>query len=252
MWQHRKLAICLLLLAGIAVLNIVAYNHAHSMTHFRADGSKTGRPESLSFSEKAQVLFLGVNVPRPSNRSDPGSQGLIFETQHFQGKDGINLEAWHIPQVNAKGTVLLLHGYAACMSGLLLEAKAFHDLGYSAVLLDHRGCECAKRQGLLRMCWYNQNRDSGTNALGNLCKEFLQSSRDCLWQVAGCSIGQHHASNCLGTILGGGERFWYRACFEKARPSPLLGRSDWIAQDTKEVPPPPRPNPGAAPGHSFP
>ena len=80
------------------------------------------------------------NVPRPSNQSDPGSQGLTFETLHFQGKDGINLEAWHIPQVNAKGLVLLLHGYSVCKSRLLPEAKAFHDLGYTAVLLDHRGC----------------------------------------------------------------------------------------------------------------
>ena len=140
MWLHRKTTICLLLVAGFPVLNFVAYNHAHSMTHFRADGSKTGRPESLSFSEKAQVLFLGVNVPRPLNQSDPGSQRLTFNTLHFQGKGGINLEAWHIPHPNAKGTVLLLHGYGACKSRLLPEAKAFHDLGYTTILIDHRGC----------------------------------------------------------------------------------------------------------------
>jgi alpha-beta hydrolase superfamily lysophospholipase len=136
---HRKTTVFVVLIGLFAVLNVIAYNHAHSMTHFRDGGSRTGSPESLSFLEKVQVLFLGVNVVRPVNQADPGSQGLAFETHQYQGKDGINLEAWHISCLKPKGLVLLLHGYASCKTSLLPEARAFHDLGYSTVVLDLRG-----------------------------------------------------------------------------------------------------------------
>lgn len=139
MWQHRKLTIAMMLAALLLALNLVAYNHAWAMTHFRDGGSKTSNPEDLSILQKANVLVLGVNIPRPANHADPGSQGLIFQTRTFQGRHGICLEAWHIPHPKAKGLVLLLHGYAACKANLLREARAFHDLGYATILLDMRG-----------------------------------------------------------------------------------------------------------------
>ncbi|HKM56418.1 MAG TPA: alpha/beta hydrolase, partial [Isosphaeraceae bacterium] len=139
MWLHRKFSFCLLLAAVLVALNIVAYNHAYSMTHFREGGSRTASPETLPFFAKAQVVLLGVNIPRPCNHADPSSQGLTFETLQFQGKDGVSLEAWHLANSSAKGLVLLLHGYAACKASLLSEASAFHDLGYAVVLLDLRG-----------------------------------------------------------------------------------------------------------------
>lgn len=139
LWHHRKLTLGLALATLVLVLNIVAYNHAHAMTHFRESGSRTGNPETLSFLQKMKVLLLGVTIPRPANECDPESQRLPFETLTFQGKDGINLEAWHIPHAQARGLVLLLHGYAACKASLLPEARAFHDLGLATVLLDLRG-----------------------------------------------------------------------------------------------------------------
>jgi alpha-beta hydrolase superfamily lysophospholipase len=139
LWWHPKLSFCLVLAACFGVLNLVAYNHAYSMTHFQQGGSKTTRPEALSFAEKCQVALLGVNIPKPCNHTDPSSQGLTFETCRFQGMDGVGLEAWHVPRPNAKGMVLLLHGYASCKANLLPEAKAFYDQGYAPVLLDLRG-----------------------------------------------------------------------------------------------------------------
>jgi alpha-beta hydrolase superfamily lysophospholipase len=139
LWTHRKLTIALVLFSGFVLLNIIAYNHAHAMTHFREGGPRTAAPEKLSFLQKAQVLFRGVSIPRPGNLADPASQGLVFETLIFQGKDGIELEAWHVPNPKARGLVMLLHGYAACKASLLGEARAFHELGYSCVLLDLRG-----------------------------------------------------------------------------------------------------------------
>jgi alpha-beta hydrolase superfamily lysophospholipase len=139
MWSHRKLSLFLALSAAVIAVNLAAYNHAHSMTHFQAGGSGTGSPETLSLWQKVHVLFAGVHVPRPENRTDPGSQGLSFETCRFQDKDGIGLEAWRIPHAHPRGLVLLLHGYAAARASLLAEARAFHDLGYATVVLDFRG-----------------------------------------------------------------------------------------------------------------
>jgi alpha-beta hydrolase superfamily lysophospholipase len=136
---HRKLTVGLVLTALLIGLNVIAYNHAHAMTHFREGGPRTGNPETLSLLQKAKVLLLGISLPRPANQSDPASEGLAFETYHFRGKDGIRLEAWHVPHPEARGVVLLLHGYAGCKDSLLAEARAFHDLGYATVLLDCRG-----------------------------------------------------------------------------------------------------------------
>ena len=137
-WQHRKLTACVLLATALILFNVVAYNHAYAMTHFRDGGAKTGNPESLSFAEKIRALVLGVSIPRPANRVTPDSVGLPFKTELFQGADG-KLEAWRIQHPQPKGVVLLVHGYANCKASLLQEAKAFHELGYEAVLLDLRG-----------------------------------------------------------------------------------------------------------------
>jgi alpha-beta hydrolase superfamily lysophospholipase len=138
MWQHRKLTVSVFLAAALILINIVAYNHAYAMTHFRDGGAKTGNPETLSFAEKMHALVLGVNIPRPVNQKTPESLGLPFMTELFQGTDG-KLESWRIEHPRSKGTVLLVHGYANCKASLLQEAKAFHELGYEAVLLDLRG-----------------------------------------------------------------------------------------------------------------
>lgn len=139
MWHHRKLSLCLVIALLLAALNLVAFNHTHAMTHFREGGSRTGKPETLSIFQKLKVLFLGVKIPRPTNHADPSRYKLPFQTCKFRGKDGIKLEAWHIPHSEARGLVLLLHGYAACKANVLAEARAFHELGFATVLLDQRG-----------------------------------------------------------------------------------------------------------------
>jgi alpha-beta hydrolase superfamily lysophospholipase len=138
MWQHPKLTGSAFLGTALILFNVVAYNHAYAMTHFRDGGAKTGNPESLSFPAKMHALVLGVSIPRPVNQRTPESVGLPFKTELFQGTDG-KLEAWRIQHPQPKGEVLLVHGYANCKASLLQEAKAFHELGYEAVLLDLRG-----------------------------------------------------------------------------------------------------------------
>jgi alpha-beta hydrolase superfamily lysophospholipase len=58
---------------------------------------------------------------------------------HISTDDGLRLEAWLLAPPKPKGTVVLFHGYATCRSSLLEQGRAFHDLGFAAVLVDFRG-----------------------------------------------------------------------------------------------------------------
>ena len=54
--------------------------------------------------------------------------------------DGIRLHATWVPAENARGTVLLVHGYHSCIytdHGLVM--KLYHDLGMNLLMPDHRG-----------------------------------------------------------------------------------------------------------------
>jgi alpha-beta hydrolase superfamily lysophospholipase len=84
-------------------------------------------------------MATGMSIPRPANQKTPASFGLAFTTHNFPSTDGIDLEGWFLPSAQAKGIVVLFHGYTSCKANLLPEAKAFHELGYDAFLVDFRG-----------------------------------------------------------------------------------------------------------------
>lgn len=124
---------------AFVLLNIISYNQAYAMTHFTAEGERTSIPEKLSLSQKAKVLFCGVNVPRPCGIATPSDVGLDFEELAIHCSNGIRLGAWHCPVPKSNGLVILFHGYAGDKSSLLAEAARFHALGWSALLVDFRG-----------------------------------------------------------------------------------------------------------------
>jgi alpha-beta hydrolase superfamily lysophospholipase len=138
-WSRRLRVILVSLLLAFLTLNVLAYMHARALTHFESSGLRTVQPEALSFWQKAGILATGVSVPRPENQVDPGSVRLPFTTYRIEAEDGIALETWYIPRHDAMALVLMFHGYAACKAGLLPEAKAFYELGYSVLLVDFRG-----------------------------------------------------------------------------------------------------------------
>lgn len=141
--RWRKIFIIggLLLLAGFILLNVMAYRQVWAMTHFVRSGSgeRTEPPEKLSSLGKVKVLFTGVSIPRPENQRTPMDLGLAFETHHFAGAKGLELEAWQIPHVTAKTVVVLFHGYAAAKDSQLETAKALNELGYECWLVDFHG-----------------------------------------------------------------------------------------------------------------
>jgi alpha-beta hydrolase superfamily lysophospholipase len=140
----RRLArgLALLALASFAGINALAYVHARSFTTFVRDGRRTPDPETMGLAQKLGVLFTGPTLPRPTIRATPVNVGLAYETHRFRTRDGFTLEAWRLPQpagAEARGLVILFHGYADSKSSLLTEARVFHGMGYEPVLVDFRG-----------------------------------------------------------------------------------------------------------------
>jgi alpha-beta hydrolase superfamily lysophospholipase len=133
----KRFALALLL--AIVGVNWVAYRHARAFVRFAPPGHRTPPPELLSVGQKIEVLIAGVEVPRPENRRTPRDLGLEYERHVFTGGRGVPLEAWLVPRIDARGTVILFHGHAASKDSQLREASVFHDLGLNALLVDFHG-----------------------------------------------------------------------------------------------------------------
>src|SRR3954452_4631364 len=145
--RHKAVTAGTLLLLAFLFLNVIAFFHARSMTHYTAPGGgHTLSPDRLSFVQKVSVLFTGVKLPRPQNRYTPAAIPLPYTVHQIPSSDGIQLEAWHVPadarssQSQPRDLVLVFPGYSAAKSFYLKETKVFHDLGCDVLLVDFRGC----------------------------------------------------------------------------------------------------------------
>jgi pimeloyl-ACP methyl ester carboxylesterase len=127
------------LLGVFLLLNVLAYRHARAMTHILPAGGWRRKPELLTRLEKVRALLGGVQICRPQLEDRPENWGLAVETHTFRGAIG-DLEAWYLPHPAPAAIIILFHGYIACKSRLLAEAKAFHELGYACFLVDFPGC----------------------------------------------------------------------------------------------------------------
>lgn len=128
-----------LILLGFCALNAFAFVHGRAMTHFVAAGHKTPAPEELTLLGRLRVLAFGIRLPKPINQQTPKDFGLSFQTVVL-GAEKQRLEAWHLERPEPRGTVLLFPGYAVAKDTLLPNALVLHQLGYSCVLTDFRGC----------------------------------------------------------------------------------------------------------------
>jgi pimeloyl-ACP methyl ester carboxylesterase len=121
------------------MFNALAYNHAKAMLCFTETGEKTRKPEALSFWTKAKLLFVGVNIPRPtsaipSKTFDPNCQVLTISMP-----DAVSLEAWYCNRGPETPLVIMFHGYMAEKTCLIKDAQALLELGCSVLLVDFRG-----------------------------------------------------------------------------------------------------------------
>ena len=118
-----------------ALMNGVAWLHAYKFTLFnRATKNKTKHAKDLSFGQKVQTLFLGVDNPRPENKKTPGNK---FEVIRLESNKAI--ECWSMKAETAKGSVILFHGYGGEKSSMLDKAEIFLSLGYNTLLVDFMG-----------------------------------------------------------------------------------------------------------------
>ena len=132
--------IAVVAVVGFAGLNVLAYNHARSMTLFVATGTqKSTKPEDLSFWSKIKVLLVGINVPRPSSKRSPWDLAPECQVLSIDAQDGVVLESWYCNGGKGTTLVLLFHGYSTDKTSLLREARTFLDFGASVMLVDFRG-----------------------------------------------------------------------------------------------------------------
>ncbi|KUJ61904.1 hypothetical protein AR687_10100 [Flavobacteriaceae bacterium CRH] len=117
------------------IMNSIAFFHAYKFTHFsNNEGEKTKSPEKLTSLDKAKIVFLGVNNPKPKNIKFPSQK---YQTLKLHSNKEI--ECWYIKTPNSKGTVLLFHGYGGEKSMMLEKSDEFIKLGFSTMLVDFMG-----------------------------------------------------------------------------------------------------------------
>lgn len=124
-----------LFLIGFVLANIVAFLHAYRFTHFSDSApARTADPKELSFGKKLATLFTGIDNPRPANKETPTQP---YTVEYVNSSE--QLECWRINVPDAKGTILLFHGYAGKKSSLIRRAEIFQEMGFNTILIDFMG-----------------------------------------------------------------------------------------------------------------
>ena len=139
MVKRWGLAIAALLLGGLAALNMLAYQHVYSMTHFVVGKVRTGEVETLTTAQKLKVLFCGVTLAHPQAHVSMASLGAACKSINVECTNGVRLGAWYCPGTNQGPLVIRFHGYDAEKTATLPEAKAFLEMGLAVLLVDFRG-----------------------------------------------------------------------------------------------------------------
>lgn len=131
------------------LMNIIAYFHAYSFTHFGdAAASRTERPDKLTSLEKLKVLVFGVNNPRPEYTGLPPRN---YRTIRLNGRAELN--CWYTGQPNVdktgqlKDLVILFHGYGSEKSSLIEPANYFRSFGSDVLLVDFVGSGASAGNG---------------------------------------------------------------------------------------------------------
>ena len=123
MTRRRVLAVLALL---VVAPNLGAALHAHAMLTFLPQAERTADPEDLGTFEVVRTLLTGVRIPKPTSAEPTGHVGELAVTEALPGPE-------------AKGVVLLFHGYAASRDQVEPVAEVFRELGWATVTVDFRG-----------------------------------------------------------------------------------------------------------------
>lgn len=131
-WVKRSLWTLLIV---FVLMNVVAVFHSYKFTHFADKRTeKTNDPKKLSTGQKIKTLIFGVRNPRPENKTVPTKGYEVIKL-----KSNKEIECWRIKTDNAKGTIILFHGFGGDKSSMLDKAEIFLELGYNTFLVDFMG-----------------------------------------------------------------------------------------------------------------
>ena len=138
--QRIVLAVVLLLLAGFATLNGLAYRHARAMLRYApTGGARTEKPEALAPFAKLRVLLSGVTLPRPIDERPPAVLASAAQVLAIPVSDGIVLSSWYAGRGSEAPLVIFFHGYSTEKTRLLPEAREILAMGAAVLLVDFRG-----------------------------------------------------------------------------------------------------------------
>ncbi|MEJ7610880.1 MAG: alpha/beta hydrolase [Ferruginibacter sp.] len=157
-------------------MNVVAFFHGYKFTHFTDRNVPKTNAKDLSALKKLQIIFFGIDNPRPVNTGFPSQP---FQTIKLQSNKII--ECWYIKAAQAKETVILFHGYAGQKSSMLDKSDEFHRLGYNTLLVDFMGS--GGSEGNQTTIGYKEAEEVKT------CFEFLSKQGEQKIYLFGTSLG---------------------------------------------------------------
>lgn len=85
-----------------------------------------------------RMVFL-ANMPGRALTATPEDAGFAYQDVSITTSDGVRLHGWFVPAIQAKATVLFLHGNAGNISHRLDSIAIFRELGLDTFIIDYRG-----------------------------------------------------------------------------------------------------------------
>lgn len=91
----------------------------------------------LSFAWRGATQL--IHPPHRRATTSPADYHLAFENISFTTPDGLTLRGWFIPAKNARGTIVVCHGYTGECSPDLVYAPLLHQHNFNTLYFDFRG-----------------------------------------------------------------------------------------------------------------
>ena len=102
----------------------------------------------------ATLVYAGTHPRQSSAEVDPNSQGIYYDAVSLRTDDGVRLDAWLVPVLEADQVlrekelalrtnhpaVLLVHDYGRDRSQMLPLVRPLHDAGFVVMVVALRGC----------------------------------------------------------------------------------------------------------------
>jgi hypothetical protein len=109
----------------------------------------------------AALVYAGTHPHQNNTEVDPNSQGIYYDAVTLRTDDGVRLEAWLVPVLEAdqvlrekelalrvsRPAVLLVHDYGQDRQQMLTLVRPLHDAGFVVMVVALRGCGASAPAG---------------------------------------------------------------------------------------------------------